>query len=76
MDSKGENKSIKILVVILCIVLFAGICLTGVLGYMNYDMNRKLNEKKQDVDKQVAEAEQKLAELQKQGQYIRLEIQH
>lgn len=67
MDSKGENKSIKILVVILCIVLFAGICLTGVLGYMNYDMNRKLNEKKQDVDKQVAEAEQKLAELQTQS---------
>lgn len=67
MDSKSENKSIKILVVILCIVLVAGISLTGVLGYMNYDMNRKLNEKKQAVDKQVAEAEQKLADLQTQS---------
>lgn len=74
MNSNSENKSIKILVVILCIVLFAGICLMGVLCYLNYDMNRKLSQRKQSVEKQVEEAEQKLADMQTQSDALDQQI--
>lgn len=74
MSNKGENKSIKIWVVILCIVLAVGICLMGVLYYLNYDMNKKLSQKKQEVEKQVEEAEQKLGELQSQSDALDQEI--
>lgn len=74
MNNNSENKSIKVLVVILCIVLFAGICLMGVLCYLNYDMNRKLSQKKQSVEKQVEEAEQKLADLQTQSDTLDQQI--
>ena len=54
MDSKGENKSIKILVVSTVYRVICRYCVRQVSwDILNYDMNRKLNEKKQDVDKQV-----------------------
>ena len=73
-DKKNENKNIKILMVILCIVLLLGICLMGILYYLSYDMNKKLSQKKQAVEKQVDDAEQKLAELQIQRETLEKEI--
>ena len=74
MENKKENKTITILIVILCIVLFVGICLMGVLCYFSYDMNKKLSQKKLTVEQQVEEAEQKLAELQTQRETLEKEI--
>ena len=74
MENKKENKTITILIVILCIVLFVGICLMGVLCYLSYDMNKKLSQKKLTVEQQVEEAEQKLAELQTQRETLEKEI--
>lgn len=74
MENKKENKTITILIVILCIVLFVGICLMGVLCYLSYDMNKKLSQKKLTVEQQVEDAEQKLAELQTQRETLEKEI--